>query len=414
MDVSGIGLSGQAHGFVLIGSDDQPLRPAILWTDLRTTKEVTDVLAFPEESRSSLCNPITVGMAGPGILWVQRNEPEIWQKTRKALAAKDWLKLKLTGEISTEPSDASMTCMYDVVADCWSTDIMTRMGLESDVLPQIGKSASCAGTLRKSVAETLGLPAGIPISGGLADSASCLLGMGISKPGDTILQIGSGIQIMTVVDEPTPEIQPFYNTFRAIDGLVYKMAAMQNGGTAFEWVREVLGANWDDMYRAAFDPNPGHGNIMFLPYACGERAPILDPHAAASFTNMHIGSTRENLIRSIFEGVALAIRDSWDALAKTGVEANEFLVTGGGSRDIRWRQLIADIVRVDLIRSSASADATKGAAYLGGLAAGYWASYEDLPVDSSTGETVRSCKTDVYADRLTEFRRTYSALRVIP
>ena len=201
--------------------------------------------------------------------------------------------------------------------------------------------------------------------GGLADSASCLLGVGISKPGDTILQIGSGIQIMTVVDEPTPEIQPFYNTFRAVDGVVYKMAAMQNGGTAFEWVRSILNADWHEMYQAAFEPNPGNGEIMFLPYACGERAPILDPHAAASFTNMHIGSTRENLIRSIFEGVALSIRDSWDALAKTGVEASGFLVTGGGSRDIRWLQLIADIARVNLIRCSTTADATKGAAYLG-------------------------------------------------
>ena len=235
--------------------------------------------------------------------------------------------------------------------------------------------------------------------------------MGISKPGDTVLQIGSGMQIMTVVDEPTPEIQPFYNTFRAIDGVVYKMAAMQNGGTAFEWVRNALCADWDEMYRAAFEPNPGNGGIMFLPYACGERAPILDPHAAASFTNMHIGSTRENLIRSIFEGVALAIRDSWDALAKTGVEASGFLVTGGGSRDIRWRQLIADIVRVNLIRCSTTADATKGAAYLGGLAAGHWASYEDLPIDGSTGETLSPCETDVYAPKLTEFRRTYYALK---
>lgn len=411
--IKGVGLSGQAHGFVLVGDDEKPLRPAILWPDVRTIKEVEEMIQLPDTTLLSLCNPLATGMAGPGLIWLSRHEPAVFEKAKKMLSPKDWIRLKMTGSVATEPSDASMTLLYDMQTDQWASELLDQCSINERLLPMIIPSTEAAGQIRANVATELGLPAGIPVATGLADCASCLVGMGVNDPNLTVLQIGSGIQIMNIVDRVTPEIQPFYNTFRGVDKSIYKMAALQNGGTTFEWIRQLIDATWDEMYRAAFEPNPGSQGIVFLPYACGERSPILDPMASASLTGMRLGCDRKHLIRAVFEGVALGIRDSWDALKATGVAADHMLLTGGGSRDPRWRQLLSNITGVPMRVVPEHADATTGAAFLGGIAAGHWHGIHDLPTHLS-GEPL--IEPDVSVDSISmiqSYRDTYARQKEI-
>src|SRR5690606_8664743 len=157
---------------------------------------------------------------------------------------KDWLRLKLTGAIATEPADASTTLLYDVMRGDWAYPFVDALGLSRDLLPPLIASGENAGGLLPAAAGELGLPVSVPVAAGLADAAACLLGIGQTRPGDTVLQIGSGMQIMAVVETAKPELQPFYNTFRGFGPLLFKMAAMQNGGTAFEWARQALAAEW--------------------------------------------------------------------------------------------------------------------------------------------------------------------------
>ncbi|MBN9010158.1 MAG: xylulokinase, partial [Rhizobiales bacterium] len=386
--VKGIGLSGQAHGLVNLGADLQVLRPAILWADQRASAEIETVLALPEAVRLPLANPVVGGMGGLSLLWLRTNEPGIYAATRRVLSPKDWLRLRLTGEVASEPSDASMTLLYDVAGDRWASAFLDAVALDPALLPPLVDSEAVAGRLTATAAAELGLAAGTPVAAGLADTAACLFGMGQTKPGAPILQVGSGIQMMAVVDRVEMRVQPFYNTYRGVGRSLYVMAAMQNGGTVFEWARAVLGASWPEMYEAAFAADAGNGGVVFLPYATGERAPILDPGASASWTGMRLGCRREHLIRSVFEGVALAVRDGWDAMRGIGISADRMLLTGGGSVDPRWRQMLADIVGVPFVPAHELGNATLGAAYLGGIAAGHWQGIDEVPVPGATGAAI--------------------------
>lgn len=409
--VRGIGLSGQAHGIVLVGDGDRPLRPAMLWPDTRMRRQVEEMLRLPEPVRLALCNPVVTGMAATALLWLRAHEAGVLRETRCVLSPKDWLRLRLTGERATEPSDASMTLLYDMVADGWSEPVLAAIGLDPRRLAPLVASTAVAGHLRASAARAIGLPAGLPVAAGLADSAACLFGLGLARPGTTVLQVGSGIQLMTLTERVVPALQPFYNSFRGAGGVRYRMAALLNGGTAFEWVRGVLGASWEEMYEAAFAPGAHSGGALFLPYAAGERAPLLDPEASASWSGLRLGCGRREVIRATFEGIALAVRDSWEALRRTGVAASEILVTGGGSGDARWRQLLADTIGVSLRPVADRDHAAIGAAYLGGIAAGHWPASEAAAVTPLAGELVSPRETDELPARLERFRATYRQLR---
>lgn len=409
--VRGIGLSGQAHGLVVLGETEKPLRPAILWADQRAAVEMAAVLALPEEVRRPLANPVVSGMAGLSLLWLRRNEPATYAAIRRILSPKDWLRLILTGEVATEPTDAAMTLLYEIDGDRWAANFLEALSIDPAILAPVVESHSVAGGLTASAAAELGLPVGTPVAAGLSDTASCLFGMGQTKPGSTILQVGSGIQIMSVVEGIEPRVQPFYNSYRGIGRSLYSMAALQNGGTVFEWARTVLGASWPEMYRAGFDENEGNGGIVFLPYVAGERAPLLDPNAAAAWAYMRLGCTRAQLIRSVFEGVALAVRDSWDAMRGFGVSADRILLTGGGSTDPRWQQLLADILEMPLVPAHDLGNATIGAAYLGGIAAGHWRGTEDIPFPDRPGAPVEPRPFDGLDDLLALFRSTYRGLK---
>lgn len=409
--VRGIGLSGQAHGLVFLGADMRPLRPSILWHDQRASSEIDAVLALPEVVRLPLANPVVGGMGGLSLLWLRTNEPSTYASIRRALSPKDWLRWRMTGETATEPSDASMTLLYDVGRDRWATEFLAAVAIDLAILPPLVDSDAVAGWLTASAATELGLAAGTPVAAGLADTAACLFGMGQVKPGATILQVGSGIQLMSVVDRIEPRVQPFYNTYRSIGRSLYVMAAMQNGGTVFEWARAVLGASWPEMYEAAFGGNAGNGGVVFLPYATGERAPILDPGASASWTGMRLGCRREHLIRSVFEGVALAVRDGWDAIRGVGISADRMLLAGGGSVDPRWQQMLADILQVPLVPAHDLGNATLGAAYLGGIAAGHWHGIHEVPAPGPTGAAVEPQPFAGLDELLVRFRRTYRNLK---
>jgi xylulokinase len=180
--VRGIGLSGQAHGLVTLGADARPLRPAILWADQRATTEMDAVLALPEAVRRPLANPVVSGMAGLSLLWLRNNEPAIYAAIRRILSPKDWLRLVMTGETATEPSDASMTLLYDVGVDRWATSFLDAVSIDPALLTPVVESHSVAGRLTAAAATELGLAPGTPVAAGLSDTASCLLGMARRNP----------------------------------------------------------------------------------------------------------------------------------------------------------------------------------------------------------------------------------------
>ena len=419
-EVAAIGLSGQMHGVVLADGRGRPSRPAVLWADARSGEQLAAYRALDEEEKERLANPPAVGMAGPSLLWLRDHEPAVYSSARWALQGKDWIRLRLTGEATAEPSDASATLLYDLVSDDWAYPVVESLGLRTDLLAPLVASSSVAGTLREEAARSLGLRSGLPVAAGAADTAAAMLGGGLLRPGPVQLTVGTGGQIVAPRDAPEPDPRGRTHLYRTAASeppdLWYSMAAIQNAGLALEWARKVLGASWEEVYEDAFATPPGAEGALFLPYLSGERTPRFDPAARGAWTGLGLGHGRGHLLRAALEGVAFALREGLEALESTGVSVDELRLAGGGtggSSGEPWRQLLADVLGrplrllPDEITPVASA---RGAALLAGLASGAY----DTPGDTLAPEPGPSVEpgeeTPAYDEAYARYRELYPRL----
>jgi xylulokinase len=416
-EVTALGLSGQMHGVVLADELGLPLRPAVLWADARSGRELAAYRGLRGDLGRRLANPPAVGMAGPSLLWLRDKEPGAYTSARWALQPKDWLRMRITGEAAAEPSDASATLLYDLLADDWSYAAAEDLGLRAELLAPLVRSASVAGTLGGEASGELGLREGVPVAAGAADTAAAMLGAGLLRPGPVQLTVGTGGQIVTLKESPDPDPHARTHLYRAaVPELWYSMAAVQNAGLALEWVRKVLGVSWNDVYEEAFAVPPGSGGVTFLPYLSGERTPRFDPDARGAWTGLGLDHTRGYLMRAALEGVAFALRQAVDALEDLGVVAPELRLAGGGAGGASgepWRQLLADVLgrplwlMPDEISSVASA---RGAALLAGLASGVYPAAEDtLYLTPKPENSIQPGKAD-YEAAYERYRELYPKL----
>lgn len=367
-EVVAVGFSGQMHGVVICGRDLRPLRPAVLWSDRRSEADLADLhTRLGPTLRSRLANPIVAGMAGSTLAALRRSEPELVDRTRLALQPKDWLRAQLTGEVLTEPTDASATLLWDATTDRWSEDACTVFGVDPRWLAPVVASAGPAGALVADQAGLLGLSAGTPVAAGAADTAAALLGAGLGL-GETQLSTGSGGQLARLIDRAVVDPNGRTHLYRAVDGDWYAMAAIQNAGLAIDWALDVLGVTPEEV-TSAMAATSGSGSaddaVVFLPYLTGERTPHLDPSLTGTLVGLRPGTSRQALIRSVFEGVAFALRDGLDALRQAGHPIEQALLAGGGSVAPWWRQLLAEVLELPLIPHDAADASVRGAGLLG-------------------------------------------------
>jgi xylulokinase len=429
-DPVAIGLSGQMHGLVPAADDGRPVRDAILWADSRAVDQVKRYRELPDDVRRRLANPLGPGMAGPMLAWLAEHEPEAYGRMRWALQPKDWLRARLTGRFASEPSDASATLLFDVVAGTWDADVVGALGLRPEHLPQLLPSAgTAAGTLLPEAARELGLPAGLPVAAGGADTAVAALGSGLVDPGTAQLTIGTGLQVVTPVDAATAEgssafggtaaagspVEPVTHLYRAAtDSGFYAMAAVLNGGLVLNWVRGLFGLSWPEVYATAGRPVEEE-SPLFLPHLNGERTPYLDPTMRGSWLGLSPRHDREALVRAALEGVALAAREAVEALGDGGLP--QLRLAGGGTTAPAWRQLLADVLQRELHAVEVPGASARGAAMLGARAAGLLG--EDEVVAAMSPASVAVTVPDrgraaFYSERLERFRALVALLRGRP
>jgi xylulokinase len=365
-EVRGIGLSGQMHGTVLTDKSGTPTRAAILWSDTRSSSVLKRFSGLSRQQLERLCNPVVTGMLGSTLLWLAQERQ--LEGVAYALLPKDWLRWRLTGEVASEPSDASATLLYDVEQDTWAWDVLETLGLPP-LLPHLVQSGTVAGTLTLEAAEALGLKPGIPVAAGGGDTPCAMLGNGIITPGVAQLSVGTGAQIVL----PQQSIQSAtgthgYRTVLQDHAKYYSMSAMQNAGLALERVRCWLGLEWLEFHNLAFGVADTQ-DLVFLPYLSGERTPHLNAEMRGAFLNLGLQHTRAHLAKAALLGVALSLRDGLDALPQVGA----LHLVGGGTLEPRWRQLLCDVLGVPLHSSGTANASARGAALLAGLAIGVYA-----------------------------------------
>jgi xylulokinase len=359
--------------------------------------------------KRQLANPISVGMAGPTLLWLRDHEPSVYRQIAWALQPKDWLRLRLTGEVATDPTDASATLLYDLSTDYWARDVVDELDLRLDCLAPIRESSEICGVVSASVAASWGIRANVPVVGGAADTAAAALSSGLLDPGAVQLSVGTGGQIVAPRDRLTIDLTARTHLYRAAaPDRWYAMAATQNAGLALEWVRTILGASWDDFYREAFAAPPGADGLTFLPYISGERTPHFDSSARGAWVGLRLSHGRGYLLRAALEGVAFALRQAFDALLATGITADELRLAGGGTLEPLWRQLLADILERPLLASGTASASAKGAALLAGIGFGAWPDATQVTELAGIPEVVATPSApEAYRDAYQRYRELY-------
>ena len=410
-----IGLAGQMHGLVLTAADGGALRPALLWPDSRAAGPLRAYRLLGPAALARLANPLSPGMAGPLLMWIAEHEPRSYAAARWALQPKDWLRARLTAEFHAEPSDASGTLLYDVPGDRWDLAAVSALGLDERLLaPLLPSSGAPAGRLTPAAAAELGLPAGLPVAAGAADTAAAVLGSGVVGGADVQLTVGTGAQVIRAVAEPVSRVEAGVNLYRSAtpDGW-YQMGATLSAGLSLNWVREILDATWNELYASA--GRPGRvGDPIFVPHLAGERTPYSDPALRGSWTALALADDRTSLLASALEGTAFAIRDALDALlADDRPPRLRLRLAGGGTLAAAWRQLLADVLALPLYAVDVPAASGRGAALLGAHAAGLlsFADFEGplAPAARLVAEPDPAAAA-FHAERHARFRRVVAAL----
>ena len=412
---SAIGLSGQMHGLVLASGDGRALRPALLWADSRATGSLRAYRLLGARALGRLANPLVPGMTGPLLKWIADHEPRTYAEARWALQPKDWIRARLTGEFHAEPSDASASLLYDLPGDRWDLEVVSALGLEAGLLaPLLPSAGAPAGHLTAEAAAALGLPAGLPVAAGAADTAAAALGSGMTGGDGIQLTVGTGAQVIRPLAAPVSRADAGVNLYRSAtpDGW-YHMGATVSAGLALNWVRETMNAAWAELYASADHRGQAH-DPLFVPHLSGERTPYCNPGLRGSWTALSLACDRASLLRGALEGTAFAIRDALDALLGDH-RPPHLRLAGGGTLAAGWRQMLADVLEFPLYAVDVPAASARGAALLGASAAGLisWRDIEGplAPAARLVAEP-DPAMADFHRERHRRFRHVISALKI--
>jgi xylulokinase len=377
--VRGIGLSGQMHGLVLLDESDRVIRPALIWCDQRSQAQVDFVNAAVGRERvlAFTANPVLTGFTLPKLLWVRDHEPQNFERVRKVLLPKDYLRFCLTDEYATEVSDASGTSMFDVVNRRWSIDMMDALSLDRAILPRCTESAEISGCVSPAAARATGLEPGTPVAGGGGDQASSAVGNGIVEPGIVSDTLGTSGVVFAHMEKVAYDAQGRVHTFcHAVPGKWHVMGVTQGAGLSFQWFRNQLapGTDYDALTAEAAATPAGSQGLYWLPYLMGERTPHLDASARGGWIGLTAKHTRADLVRSLLEGVSYSQKDCLDLIENLGVPVESVRASGGGAKSPFWRQLLADIFDKRVVVLESQEGSAYGAAVLALVAGGAYSS----------------------------------------
>jgi len=390
--ISAIGITGQMHGTVLLDENLRSLRPAIIWPDRRSVKQCERLQRVVKERGllRELANPIMPGFAASTLLWLKENEPATIRSARHFLLPKDYIRFKLTGELFTDVSDASSTLLFDIGRRRWSEEMIDILGLPLQILPEALESMEITGHISPNASAETGLKAGTPVIAGGGDAPTTAIGAGIFEPGVLLSNIGTGGQVLAVLDsfkfDPKLRIHAFCYV---IPNTWYVQGAILSAGLSLKWFRdnfaqiekgvcELTGEDpYDVLSKQAERAEPGCRGLVYLPYLLGERSPIMDPYARAIFFGLTYDHKRHHVIRAIMEGVAYALRDCLEVFRELGVPIEKAVAYGGGARSALWRQIQADVFNIPIVRLNVEEGAAFGAALLAGVAVKVYPSIRD-------------------------------------
>ena len=416
--VAGIGAGGQMHGLVVLDENDEVIRPAILWNDGRTAKEV-DYLngeIGKEKLSEYTANIAFAGFTAPKLLWMKANEPELFAKIAKIMLPKDYINYCLSGVHCTDVSDASGMLLFDVKNKCWSQEMLDIVGVRQEQMAKIFESYEPVGKILPQMAEKLGISKDCVIAAGAGDNAAAAVGTGTVGDGACNLSLGTSGTLFISSKSFGVDEQNGLHSFAHADGYYHLMACMLSAASCNKWLMEDIFKTTDYSGEQApiTEEKLGKNHVFFLPYLMGERSPINDTNARGTFTGMTMDTTRADLTQAVLEGVAFAIRDSLEIARSQGIVVNSSKICGGGAKSPLWKKMFANILNVKLEILESEQGPGMGGAMLAMVADGTYPSVQ--AVCDALVKVVDVVEPDpelvaLYEERYQQFRLIYPALK---
>jgi len=417
-EVAGISFGGQMHGLVLLDENDEVIRPALLWNDGRTYEEcdyLNNVIG-KEKLSEYTANISFTGFTAPKILWVKNKEPENFARIKKIMLPKDYLAYKLSGVHCTDVSDASGMLLFDVKNRTWSKEMCEICSVKPEWLAKVYESYEAVGTLKKEVAEELGIPAAVKVIAGAGDNAAAAVGTGTVGDGRCNISLGTSGTIFISSRKFGVDKNNALHSFDHADGTYHLMGCMLSAASCNKWwMDEILKTKEYAKEQEGID-KLGENHVFFLPYLMGERSPHNNPNARGTFTGITMDTTREDMTQAVLEGVAFALRDSLEVAKSLGIPITRTKICGGGAKSPLWCKMIANILNLKVDKIESEEGPALGAAMLAAVGCGVYGSVEEIAekmvkvVDTIEPDSVIAAK---YDEKYAQFKQIYPALKPV-
>ena len=387
--ISGISFSGQMHGLVMLDSQGEPLRNAILWNDTRTTAQCRTIENVLGEKLTSITkNDALEGFTLPKLLWVKEHEPDKFQQLHTFLLPKDYLRYRLTGELAMEPTDAAGTLLFDVLTQNWSEEICSQFDIPYSACAPIIRADDFAGNLLNEFAEFFPQSSAIPVYAGGADNACGALGAGIVNSTQSLVSIGtSGVVLSPSLD--SDYVGNFVHTFSYFQpSSQYIMGVTLAAGESLRWYRSTFASEFDftELLKELESVEIGANGLLFTPYLFGERTPFGDAKVRASFIGMKNTHERAHFTRAVIEGITFSLKQCFDLIKKQNPKINQITCIGGAAKNATWLQIVADVFGLPVVKLKEEQGPALGAAMLAAIGAGWFENYE-----VAVGNCVNAC-----------------------
>ncbi len=414
-EIAAVGLTGQMHGLVMLDGKGNVIRPAILWNDQRTGPQCDEIRKRLGKERliQITGNDALTGFTAPKILWVQQNEPEIWDRCRQILLPKDYIRFKLTGDYALDKAGGAGTLLFNLKKRSWSDRLLSALEISKELLPPTYEGPETTGFVDQPAAAATGLKEGTPVVGGGGDQAAQAVGVGAVEPGIVALTLGTSGVVFAATESPLVEPHGRLHAFcHAVPGRWHFMGVMLSAAGSLQWYKDNLASetSYDELLEEAGRVGPGSEGLLFLPYLSGERTPHPDPLARGAWVGLTLRHNRSHITRSVLEGVAFGLKDNFSLIKQSGLgKINQVRISGGGARSLIWRQIIADILNIELVTVNTAEGAAYGAALLAAVGAGLYESTFEA-CSAAIEITGKSVPDPSAAERYEKFYKRYRAL----
>ncbi|MGL4510847.1 xylulokinase [Cetobacterium sp.] len=415
-ELKSISFSGQMHGLVVLDEEDKVIRPAIIWCDQRTEKECIELNSLPWLGKVT-GNQALTGFTAPKILWLKNNEYENFQKIKKIMLPKDYIAYKLSKIHGIDVSDASGTLILNVLERKWAKEMIEYLGIREENLGKVFESMEVIGNIDKEIAKSFGINEDVKIVIGGGDQAVGAVGVGAIKEGIISVALGTSGVVFSSTDEYRADKNYRLHSFCDANGKYHQMGVMLSAAGAFKWWVEDVNESKDYGYynEIAEKVEVGSKGLYFLPYLIGERTPHNDSNIRGSFIGLTHNHKKGEMTRAVLEGVAFALRDSFELLKEMDIKVEKIRVSGGGAKSLLWKQILADVLGKPVISIDSAAEGPAlGAAILAAVGTRRYESVEKACKDIIN--EVETCEPNlenviIYDRKYKKFKRLYPMLK---